>query len=617
MFFSSDFILWSINELKSVHPFHGITFLACKKANLNIAQEKEFAMDKITGQFLDQHHKLDPDSNWYYQPFKSTKNWLRHDYAASGLQAINTQTFSLAFVHTPNTRIWAWSSTYVAVLESKLVKKKPIPAFALAVWIYRDKKWPKSTDAKNILDEFIREFNLSSDDLASLFDVDIPQELPSTEMMLNDKISWPELRQYLDSAPDAKPDQGGTLAYLKVTGLGPAKSLSLKPAKRLSLITGDNGLGKTFLLECAWWSLTGVWAGRPALPRPSSSKLKSEITFSIVGEQQVTDRHTLGFDWTTQSWPTPLDRPTIPGLMVYARVDGSFAIWDPAKHHKNHTKQKSVFSNSEIWDGLSGHIEGLIRDWVKWQSNPSKYPFELFTKVLDRLSAPDLGVLEVGEPVRIPHDPRDIPTLRHPYGTIPILYSSAGVKRIITIAYLIVWAWNEHLIAAELSRSSSQKRMVILIDEMEAHLHPKWQREVLPALMGVGEMLSESLEIQFIVATHSPLVMASSEPIFNSDSDSVFHLDMETSGNVTIEEVEYQKFGDISSWLTSPFFELKQARSREAETAIQGAVILQKRTDITHAEVKEASAKLIRYLGDNDKFWPRWISFAEKYGVDL
>ena len=33
--------------------------------------------------------------------------------------------------------------------------------------------------------------------------------------------------------------------------IGPAKRLIFEPAKRLNLITGDNGLGKTFLLECA------------------------------------------------------------------------------------------------------------------------------------------------------------------------------------------------------------------------------------------------------------------------------------------------------------------------------------------------------------------------------
>ncbi len=222
-----------------------------------------------------------------------------------------------------------------------------------------------------------------------------------------------------------------------------------------------------------------------------------------------------------------------------------------------------------------------------------------------------------GEPIRIPDDPRDIPTIRHSYGDTPIVYSSAGVKRIITLAYLIVWAWNEHTIAADLARTKTQNRMVILIDEMEAHLHPRWQREVLPALMSVGELLSNSLETQFVVATHSPLVMASSEPIFNEECDSLCHLDIDDSGNVSLKELDFARFGDVSSWLTSPIFELKHARSKEAEIAIESAKSLQTREDVSPDEVKEVSVKLIKYLGPEDKFWPRWISFAERFGINL
>ncbi|WP_083403812.1 AAA family ATPase [Curtobacterium sp. MCBA15_001] len=47
---------------------------------------------------------------------------------------------------------------------------------------------------------------------------------------------------------------------------------------------------------------------------------------------------------------------------------------------------------------------------------------------------------------------------------------------------------------------------IILIDEIEAHLHPRWQRSVVPLLREVFP------ECQFIVTTHSPLVVGSAEP---------------------------------------------------------------------------------------------------------
>ena len=141
-----------------------------------------------------------------------------------------------------------------------------------------------------------------------------------------------ELLQHLEPAPDAKPEEGGTLKLLELQGLGPVKHLIFTPGERLSIVTGDNGLGKTFLLECAWWSLTGEWADQQAYPRLDAKRGEPTITFEISAKRNVSQKTTIGFDWNTQTWQTRKERPTIPGLIVYARVDGSFAVWDPVRH---------------------------------------------------------------------------------------------------------------------------------------------------------------------------------------------------------------------------------------------------------------------------------------------
>jgi hypothetical protein len=619
-FFTASQIVESIAALADVHPFHGITFLACKQANLPVGKTTMFAMDTNTDSFLKKHHRLDPLSGWFFKPFKSSdiqKKWVRPDYSAKGLQAINTQTFRDAFIHPPNSRIWGWTGNYVTILESKLPKKKKIPAFHLAVWLYQRREWPNTITAGDVLATFLEEFNITPQEETVLFTTTLPNS-PLVTPSFNDKIyTWTELRSLLPPAPDAAPDQGGTLSYLETTALGPAEKFVLEPADRLTLITGDNGLGKTFLLECCWWALTGTWPSHPVLPNSNLHFGNAEITFAIKGQAAKPERKTIRFDWKSLSWPVPKKRPTIPGLVVYARVDGSFAVWDPAKQSVSQPEQQAVFTSTEVWDGLPGRIEGLIRDWVRWQNSSSKSPFEIFKRVLAHLSPPDLGILEPGEPMRVPGDPRDIPTIRHTYGITPMIYSSAGVRRIVTLAYLIVWAWTEHLIAANLARTAPQRRIVILVDEMEAHLHPRWQRAVLPALMSTQEMLSPELEAQYIVATHSPLVMASSETVFTSALDSLVHLNLSGAGKVILEEVDFVKFGDISAWLTSPIFELKQARSSGAEAAIEAAKKLQNSPDISSADVRSVSERLVRYLASDDKFWPRWIFFAEQHGVIL
>ena len=49
------------------------------------------------------------------------------------------------------------------------------------------------------------------------------------------------------------------IEYLHLTNVGPAPELSMELAPRLNLITGDNGLGKSFLLDVAWWAMTRRW----------------------------------------------------------------------------------------------------------------------------------------------------------------------------------------------------------------------------------------------------------------------------------------------------------------------------------------------------------------------
>ena len=46
------------------------------------------------------------------------------------------------------------------------------------------------------------------------------------------------------------------IEYLHLENVGPAPELTMELGPRLNLITGDNGLGKSFLLDVAWWALT-------------------------------------------------------------------------------------------------------------------------------------------------------------------------------------------------------------------------------------------------------------------------------------------------------------------------------------------------------------------------
>ena len=629
MFLSIEYIKESVENLNSVHPFYGLTFLACKRNKLPVGEAVHFPISTYETELLDEYYRPDKSSDYFYQVFRTSvkkDRWVpRKKYAGSTLQSTRTQSvFRKAFIHDSRSDRWGWERTYVDVLSENLSENIPpyrnaaVPAFYLAIWLYRERDWPADTTASEVVHTFLSEFLIDSERV--LFDLSIPSN-QKTELLQAERVAWDELRDLIGPSPDAKPDEGGTLALLELKGVGPYNHLVFDPGERLNLITGDNGLGKSFLLECSWWALTGQWSEVHAEAYPRDAQAKPEITFEIAGDKK-SKRINEAYDWANQSWPSPKKRPTIPGLIVYARVDGSFAVWDPARSRpsRDRTDKRSqrpiVVSRSQVWSGYEGVIEGLLRDWVTWQSRPEKHPFDVFRRVLSRLSPPDLGRLEPGEPVRLPNEPREIPTLKYPYGEVPILHASAGVRRIVTLSYLIVWAWNEHKIYSEQARLEPQRRMVVMVDEMEAHLHPLWQRSVLPALLGVGQELSAHLKPQFIVATHSPLVMASAESAFDDDQDKLFHMDL-VQREVRFRELKFVRHGSVDAWLTSEVFDLRHARSIEAESAIESARALQRSKAPQPDEIRSVSVELIRTLASDDEFWVRWLHFAEQHGVRL
>ena len=260
---------------------------------------------------------------------------------------------------------------------------------------------------------------------------------------------------------------------------------------------------------------------------------------------------------------------------------------------------------------------GLISDWLSWQFRPSMGAYETFKQVLKALSPqPGEITLEPGEPTRLPPDDRDIPTLKMPYGDVPVVLLSAGIKRILSLAYILVWTWERHKIASTDIKKKPLSKIVFIIDEMESHLHPRWQRLLIPSLISVINLIEKQLNVQLIASTHSPLVMASVEPIINEEYDKIFTLDL-VDHELEVQEVSYVKYGSINSWLTSKIFNLDRPYSIQAERALIDAKELQLANQPDPERVREISKRLLEVLPDFDPFWPRWKFFAEKHGVEL
>lgn len=219
--------------------------------------------------------------------------------------------------------------------------------------------------------------------------------------------------------------------------------------------------------------------------------------------------------------------------------------------------------------------------------------------------------MKPAKPTRVNiNDVRDIPTLELPYGTIPITEISAGMKRILGIAYILIWSWFEHIKASELKSQDTTNQIILLIDEVELHLHPQWQRAILPAILEVVKGLKEEIDIQILATTHSPLVLASLEPDFDANQDQLFLLDLEEN-NVTLKDIPFAKFGDVNGWLNSPFFGLSRPRSRQAEIAINAAYALMRDDDMMNfsedLRTKKGIEKVLeKVLPQRDSLWRVW-----------
>ena len=612
MYLSAEHINAALAELRYVQPFYGITFLACKKAGLGVGEPDEgFSVDAAIRRHMEEHHKPVPGSKHFFQPFyKSAGKWLAPKYPSSSLRAINRQRFADSFRHDPNTNSWAWARNYVDYLAAKLPSSRLIPAFALCVWLYRRDDLAGDYSPSALISKFVSDYHIRSDEQDRLFDMSTPAY--ANTPLAERAVSWEDLS--LPRPPDMEPPSGGRLAGLRVTSAGPMSPMEIELAERLTLIAGDNGLGKTFLLDCAWWALTGSWAGMPAAAREDGDQVSIEYAVrGVHGREQL--RRSVRYDWESWDWEDHPGSDTLAGLVVYACVDGSYAVWDPIGQ-----EPASVYAREEVWDGVTEgdrKIEGLVRDWRNWQTDGDGANFGTFRAVLEGLSPSDLGVLEPGPMTRIPHDRREIPTIVHRYGQVPIVYASAAVKRVLSLAYLMVWAWSEHRIHCRMAKREPERRMVVLIDEIEAHLHPRWQRQLLPALVNVVRHLGEQVEAQLIISTHSPLVMASSETMFAEGKDALMHLELR-DGAIALNKLDHTKYGKVDRWLTSPVFGLEYPRSVDAEEAIKEARRLQKgEVKPTPESVHSVSDRLCSSLADDDDFWPRWIGFAERYGVEL
>jgi hypothetical protein len=171
-----------------------------------------------------------------------------------------------------------------------------------------------------------------------------------------------------------------------------------------------------------------------------------------------------------------------------------------------------------------------------------------------------------------------------PDGPVPFSGLSLGYRTIAALAVDLA----AHLFRAHPgSADPLSEPAICLIDELDLHLHPRWQREV------VGFLRSRFARTQFIVTTHSPLIVQAS-----GDDANLIVLRRDARGVVVAD----QDTGAATRWrvdqlLTSDLFGLTSARSVEVEQKLERRRQLARLPVRTDEEAAELTA-LHAYAAD-------------------
>lgn len=147
---------------------------------------------------------------------------------------------------------------------------------------------------------------------------------------------------------------------------------------------------------------------------------------------------------------------------------------------------------------------------------------------------------------------------------------------------------------------------VVLVDEIDLHLHPAWQREVVP-------QLARALpNLQFVLTTHSPIVAGTLQ------AANIRLIEPDETGASTIQRINERIHGlNADQILVSSYFGLESTRAPEAVNTLRSLSRKARRgdDDAVYAFLKELSAESDEWTGSGEAFSPHSGSGAARSGT--
>jgi predicted ATP-binding protein involved in virulence len=304
---------------------------------------------------------------------------------------------------------------------------------------------------------------------------------------------------------------------IEINGIGGIGSLKIDFNERMNFICGPNGIGKTTLLECVAHSFSA--SNTNILKRNVSADQGSfKAAIEIDGGDIQSNITIAEFD--------PNKPSNISGLHQHSPKLLSLKVSRTFQYQPLNAVGKDVDknTNTSYQEAMSGVNVNEVKNWFVNRYLYSAHEGALTEQQLSNLELAKKSFSLLNEEFtfsKVLASSNEI-MIHTPNGEIYYEYLSSGFKSCLSIIFGIIK--DIELRFKEPCINAYDFDGVILIDELELHLHPEWQGKIAKILVKVFP------NAQFITATHSPHILQGANPneiiALASDNGQVFRRDL-------------------------------------------------------------------------------------------